>query len=270
MKTCSIEDCDKKHYAKGWCKKHYKRWHKYGDPLFVKQHRREHGTTVDLAYIKSQCVIDGETGCWLWQRARDTHGYGLIGIDGKTPRVHRVAWELKNGPIPEGEEILHKCPVIPRNKNCCNPDHLKAGPHSENMNDDDMIEYRRSSLNRRMNRRKTMKLADHECLSIVDQYNAGVTQTALAERHGVSQTIISKLINRKTYKHLEFHVSDAPRPNMGGRNRLSDAEVDGMRRLHRCGRTYREIADAIGISMASVSKYTADLPARPMGRPRKG
>ena len=114
---------------------HYRRWRKYGDPLFVKQHNREHGTTVDLAYIKSQCVIDDETGCWLWQKSRDTRGYGQIGIDGKTPGVHRVAWELENGPVPEGLYVLHNCY---RGKHgCCNPDHLRLGTHKENMNDHD-------------------------------------------------------------------------------------------------------------------------------------
>jgi hypothetical protein len=35
MKTCSIEGCKQKHYAKGYCSYHYERFRKYGDPEIV-------------------------------------------------------------------------------------------------------------------------------------------------------------------------------------------------------------------------------------------
>lgn len=35
IRKCSIDDCNGKHDAKGFCKKHYARWHRYGDPLYV-------------------------------------------------------------------------------------------------------------------------------------------------------------------------------------------------------------------------------------------
>jgi hypothetical protein len=31
-RTCSIPDCGKPHYARGWCPAHYHRWRNYGDP----------------------------------------------------------------------------------------------------------------------------------------------------------------------------------------------------------------------------------------------
>ena len=33
--ACSIEDCEAPTLARGWCRKHYKRWYKHGDPLHV-------------------------------------------------------------------------------------------------------------------------------------------------------------------------------------------------------------------------------------------
>lgn len=32
---CSITDCDTTVYARGWCKRHYSRWNRLGDPLRV-------------------------------------------------------------------------------------------------------------------------------------------------------------------------------------------------------------------------------------------
>ncbi|QLF85706.1 HNH homing endonuclease [Serratia phage vB_SmaP-UFV01] len=41
-------------------------------------------------------------------RASKSHnGYRLIKVQGKTRRLHRVIWELHNGPIPDGLEVDH-------------------------------------------------------------------------------------------------------------------------------------------------------------------
>jgi hypothetical protein len=34
--NCKIDDCDGTVRARGWCSKHYTRWHRHGDPLVVK------------------------------------------------------------------------------------------------------------------------------------------------------------------------------------------------------------------------------------------
>ena len=133
METCSIDGCDGKRHARGWCRKHYNRWYRHGDPLCVLVEHREPGTTVDLEYIFSQCVVD-EHGCWIWQRGRNGGGYGHIKFGGKTQFVHRVVRRLDKGLIiPEGMHVLHKC--FRGKFGCCNPGHLKIGTHADNMND---------------------------------------------------------------------------------------------------------------------------------------
>ena len=36
MKTCSIDGCDNAHLALGFCKKHYQRYRKHGDPMYLR------------------------------------------------------------------------------------------------------------------------------------------------------------------------------------------------------------------------------------------
>lgn len=37
QRTCMIDGCDGSVTARGWCRKHYNRWYKHGDPLHVTQ-----------------------------------------------------------------------------------------------------------------------------------------------------------------------------------------------------------------------------------------
>ena len=34
--VCNIDGCDKIHHARGWCRAHYTRWRRFGDPLGFK------------------------------------------------------------------------------------------------------------------------------------------------------------------------------------------------------------------------------------------
>lgn len=69
-------------------------------------------------------------GCLYWT-GTTRYGYGALKVDGRTVRAHRFAYELAQGPIPEGAIILHSCDE-PR---CCEPTHLRVGSPSTNMLD---------------------------------------------------------------------------------------------------------------------------------------
>lgn len=79
--------------------------------------------------MRERIRVDPETGCHEWIAGRSSSGYGQVWRDGRNHGVHRVAWELARGPIPEGLHIDHLC----RNPCCCNPDHLEPVTPRENI-----------------------------------------------------------------------------------------------------------------------------------------
>ena len=67
-------------------------------------------------------------GCLIWHGAT-SRGYGAIRSRGKVYYAHRIAWEMENGPIPEGAHIDHVC----HTPACVNPGHLRAATPSQNI-----------------------------------------------------------------------------------------------------------------------------------------
>jgi len=74
----------------------------------------------------------GDPGqCWLWTGSVSTakgHSYGVWNFWDIPYKVHRIAYSLKVGPIPEGLTIDHLC----KTKLCCNPAHMEPVPQSVN------------------------------------------------------------------------------------------------------------------------------------------
>jgi HNH endonuclease len=62
-----------------------------------------------------------DDGCWEWTGSRDVTGYGIVRLDGRLHKAHRVAWMLANGQQP-GLRLRHVC----GNVNCVRPDHLAS------------------------------------------------------------------------------------------------------------------------------------------------
>lgn len=125
-----------------------------------------------------------EDGCWIWQGATSSNGYGNVSVDGRWVSTHRLAHEYHHGPIPEGRRVLHSCDV----KLCVNPTHLSLGSSAENS---------RQMVNRDRYRGPS-KLTATDREKIAELCGQGLTQSLVAEMFGVSQGTISHVVTGKT------------------------------------------------------------------------
>jgi hypothetical protein len=156
--------------------------------------------------MKAEDVLNNYTvvgECWEWKSSLDSRGYGRVWFDGKVQKAHRVVYELVNGPIPEGEGyhgtcVCHKCD----NRKCVNPDHLFLGSNADNVRD-----------MKSKGRGVTPKLKGeaHGCAKLTaDQVREirrlraeGLTQQAIADRFGIGQPLVSRIVNGKCWAHLQ-------------------------------------------------------------------
>jgi len=142
----------------------------------------------------------GPDECWEWQAYRITQrgGYGHIRwkVDGRWAmvRAHRVAWELTHGPAGD-LGVLHACDNPP----CCNPAHLFLGTQQSNMRD-----KIRKGRHLRGEQAPGARLTADDVRRIRRLYaNGNISQRAIAERYAVGQGLISMIILRKRWAHIE-------------------------------------------------------------------
>lgn len=133
-------------------------------------------------------AIDGQ--CWIWRRTTNDQGYGTLTVGRRSVYAHRLAYELSDGPIPHGLDVMHSCD----NPKCINPSHLSVGTRSNNMADC----YARGRSRIPVSRMKgetngSAKLTDAAVALIRENLAAGVVQRVLAQRFGVSQSLISQI-----------------------------------------------------------------------------
>lgn len=77
-------------------------------------------------------ITKTDNGCLEWNGFKNGSGYGMVWLNGKHRRVHRIVLSKKLGrPLEDSEVTRHMC----HNPACCNPDHLEAGTTQDNIQD---------------------------------------------------------------------------------------------------------------------------------------
>lgn len=127
----------------------------------------------------------GPDACWPWvgPGGRDPAGYGQ-GYFGWTRKAHRAAYRLVHPDFDRSLDVCHTCD----NPSCCNPRGLFAGTAQENLRD----AARKGRLGKR-------PLDWEQVRAIRSAYANGAGQGPLARRYGVSQALISFIVNGKRW-----------------------------------------------------------------------
>lgn len=137
--------------------------------------------------------------CWPWLGGRTPNGYGSTRMYGASRRfslgAHRAAWIYANGPIPDGQLICHSCDNPP----CCNPGHLFLGTPKDNL--DDMRRKRRERFVRGEEQGQS-RLTRAQVPEIRRRVADGETQRRVAADYAVSQSRISRIVNREQWAWL--------------------------------------------------------------------
>lgn len=129
--------------------------------------------------------------CWTWKGAK-TRGYGGFKLNRKHHLAHRLMWRQMNGFCPTHLYVCHHCD----NPSCVNPHHLFLGTAEDNSRD--MQKKDRSG----------QKLSNKEVAQIRHLYKGnqkrspgtGPTLSDLADRYGVTISMVSLVVNGHTRK----------------------------------------------------------------------
>lgn len=181
-RLCSIQDCGKKHYGRGYCCAHWERWNRHGDPLGGR-------LTFDgepLRFILEVAMQHTSGECLTWPFSKNEKGYAKIRIDGKHLFVNRYICEIVHGvpPTPD-HEAAHSCGK--GHEACIAPGHLEWKTHTENMAD--KLSH---GTHNRGERHGNAKLTEAEAREILAMKGVE-TQYNLAKRFLVSQGAIASI-----------------------------------------------------------------------------
>lgn len=149
--------------------------------------------------------------CWIWPKAKTRDGYGQLSnrIGGRNvpAYAHRVAHLIATGSSADGMDVCHRCD----NPACINPDHLFEGTAADNLRD--MASKGRGNRGKKLPIGKRHWASQNpERVRGVANGNARLTEAdvreirsstlrgaRLAERFGVSQTLISNIRRGKCW-----------------------------------------------------------------------
>lgn len=146
---------------------------------------------ADTQSLVSRCSLDPATGCWVWERALNNMGYGVVKAGGRMWLAHRLSFTLYFRPIEQGENILHRCD----NPMCINPEHLSAGTQMDNIRD--MYRKERAAVGERHG---SSKLTEDDIRAIRSDVRS---QRIIAADYSVTQRAISMIKRRERWSHVK-------------------------------------------------------------------
>lgn len=191
-RICSIAGCFKRHDAKGFCKKHYYRWRKYGtsEPLpLTKQQQALAFVEVALMSATDECIL------WPDHFRMADNGYGRVAHDGRSIAAHRLVCIRAHGPAPFTKaDAAHRCGV----RRCMNPRHVRWATRQENAADKVL-----HGTDPRGERHGRSKLTENDVREIRRRYEAGgVTLAEIGSIYSIAITTAHNVVSCRNWGWL--------------------------------------------------------------------
>lgn len=129
---------DKPVYARGVCQSCYMKARRAKSKSYIG--RWPTGRTVKAIlsiggfedkFLQRIDTSGGPDACHEWTHTKNLKGYGNFTSHGYTALAHRLRFAMDEPSSVNAPVIMHICD----NPQCCNPRHLRAGSHSDNMLD---------------------------------------------------------------------------------------------------------------------------------------
>ena len=143
-----------------------------------------------LTYVQK----DESTGCWRWCGSRACTGYANFFYNGKVYLAHRASLLIwgKVTELTPGLQVAHSC----NNRDCVCPEHLSEKTKEENNGAD----KRAHGTDQSGERCHFSKLDWDKISEIRKKSEEGVKNKTLAQEYGVSNTCVSCIVRRNTWK----------------------------------------------------------------------
>lgn len=198
--TCSVDECPRPVYGRGWCNKHWQRWRKHGDPQYVappkprptcsvsecdrvvdargmcSMHYKRWKAHGDPGYKASAADrfwkrVEKSSGCWLWDKPIQRHGYGRFRNEsGVEEPVHRFSFRLHGGVVAPEQDVDHICGV----RHCVNPSHLRVASRKQNLENQTVLRSDNTSGYRGVSPRRgrwTARVHHHGKVYVLGDYD---------------------------------------------------------------------------------------------------
>lgn len=200
---------------------------------------------IRARFVKYANIPDDPNACWIWSRSLTESGYGKVTVRRKTMLASHLAYELYVGPIPPGMFILHD-PIHCYSRACVNPRHLRCGTKKDNSHDSIIAGTKIRGV-----KHYKARLNDETVREIRRLYcEEHVSYEQLAEKYGVTPSAIRSAVKFLRWTHID---PDSYTPPPDNTDKLSDDDVQIIRRLREQGCKLRVIAARFNVSTGYVS-----------------
>lgn len=145
-------------------------------------------------------VEKSKNGCWNWISAKQYNGYGVFWVgNGVSKKAHRISYEMKNGKIPDGMYICHKCD----NPGCVNPEHLFVGTASDNAQD--MSNKKRGRCNKQNGSDNHISKLSENSVIMIRILDNVISDNKIAQIINVTREAVRNCRQQKVWKHVCFN-----------------------------------------------------------------